>query len=343
MILKTLTSFILLFCSFSFATDHNEPDLLNSFYKDRDGNGADIYHVFAYPSENRENLNLVLNLAPVPDTGRFEPTSVQRIFMRPTTAPDIRTDLLPNIDPTLNPIKAVKEATNYLKAYKKYILDPLIAPISDVLGIGLRPAFNQTHTPEIFIRYNAIGMKAKITFKNFHFEVPGDAEVVANSNGRETDPTKLQMYNFRGIKIFVGGRDDAFFNDIGGFFRSINWQTAVGLADRKREFRWEGDVSYLASAEEKESGNRKKGLIGKNNEVVYNAKDWREHNNVNTLSFQIPLKYLSANLEEERLLRIWVESYLTREAFNKIAGTKGINLPAKEKAQPSIPSEGVYE
>ena len=77
--------------------------------------------------------------------------------------------------------------------------------------------------------------------KYFGILTPSEVRVTVNDQGRAT----LRFSNFPGgsfaaeidlnhsavlrspagheIKVFVGGRDDAFFNDLTGFFRSINY------------------------------------------------------------------------------------------------------------------------
>jgi hypothetical protein len=309
----SLSILMCFFCLKGFATDHNEPDLLNSFYRDRDGSGADIYHVFAYPSKDGEKLNLVLTLAPVPDTGRFDPNSVQRIYLRPSVPPKIK---FADFEGKVN-LKNRLPTPRTMKAYSEHVIKPIIDSVSDLASLSLEAnnlPINQTRYPEIMATYSNNGMKAKLIFKNFLINDPV-SEIIVNSNGKETNPAKLEIYDHYGIKIFAGGRDDAFFNDIAGFFRSINWRSALGKND---EFVWEGGLSYRDSPEAKETGKKVKQLIDRrNNEGVYNAKDLRILNNVNTLSFEIPIKLITGRRNEEKF-RIWAESFLTEAAFNKI-------------------------
>ena len=131
------------------------------------------------------------------------------------------------------------------------------------------------------------------------------------------------------MQAFAGGRDDPFVLDIAGFFRSISWRSAL---KSDGSFTWEGDTSYLASPAAKESSahvkgllqnrdpKRVKGMLGANGkEGVYSGYDWRLGNNINALSFSIPLKYINAEVERKPLLRIWAESFITDAEFNRIS------------------------
>ena len=56
--------------------------------------------------------------------------------------------------------------------------------------------------------------RANLRFLNF---ASGSFSTVVDTN------QNLQSPGRHSIKVFVGGRDDAFFNDLPGFFRSINY------------------------------------------------------------------------------------------------------------------------
>jgi hypothetical protein len=309
-------------CANVFATDHNEPDLLNSFYRDRDGSGADIYHIFAYPNKSGDKLNLILTLAPVPETGKFDPESVQRIYLCPAARPA----LTKTEDELIQGMAEEKSFVQKFKKYKKEVLDPIVEGVGPILigrDVNSLP-IDQAMCPEIMAEYSRNGLRARITFKNFHFDRGGTQEqTVVESNGAQSEVDTKKIRHVQGIDVFVGGRDDAFFVDLGGFFRSMNWASAL---DKDREFIWEGGISYLDSSAKKESYSRAKRLLDREkSEIVYNGVDSRAGNNINALAFSIPLRRLTDDTKRNRILRVWAESFLTENAYNKIAPQQGEN------------------
>ncbi len=222
---------------------------------------------------------------------------------------------------------ALKKGGSFLEALRNYDRDVLTPIIKAAGKILIGKDFNnlpidQKMCPEIMATYSNNGMRAKITFKNFHFaKATGWWQVVVPSNGARAavDPQKLR--NVEGIDIFVGGRDDAFYVDLGGFFRSMNWSSAL---DKDREFIWEGGVSYLDSSEKKEAYNRAKRLLDRDKmEIVYNGADSRAGNNINAIAFSIPMERLTKNLSRDRIIRVWAESFLTESAYRTISKQGG--------------------
>ena len=113
--------------------------------------------------------------------------------------------------------------------------------------------------------------------------------------------------------MFVGGRDDPFFSDIGGFFRSINFKAALTAND---EFTWKGEIGFSQKRWEKEQFGRRKRLLDRaEKRGVYDGSDLRLGNNINALVFQIPISMIVTDPGNERLVYTWAESYLTAEAY----------------------------
>ncbi len=315
------------------ATDHNEPELVSAFYSDRDGSGADVYGLFGYPTDDGSALNIILTLAPVPKSGTFDVNSVHRVFLVPAKTVELNADAFlsefknPNEGASLfraitdlNPFDVLIKSPSRLTSFEKHIIKPIAENISKLMKLGLKGnnlPFGQSEFPEILARYSQDGTWAKIEFRNFLLGTgteTGTASVIAKSNGNETDSAKLKMYETHGIRTFVGGRDDPFFSDIAGFFRSINFAAAL---KPNEDFTWKGDISYREKRWAKELNGKRKRLLDRNphHEGVYDAKDWREGNNINALVFQIPLDRLLVNRKDERLVYVWAEGYLTKEAY----------------------------
>ena len=169
--------------------DHNDPNAVNSIFSDIDVSAADLYDIFGFPADDRtgvEKVVIALTFSAVPHTGVFDTDMLYRILI----APDRRIARSGGGDTSLagllTYIEGVKE--KYLK-----ILRP-----SEV-----RVTIDQNN-------------RANLRFIGF----PGgsfSASIGTNEIAGVRAPGGHQ------ISVFVGGRDDAFFNDLTGFFRSINY------------------------------------------------------------------------------------------------------------------------
>jgi hypothetical protein len=337
------------------ATDHNEPDLLSGFFNDRDGSGADIYGVTAYPSADHRFLNFAFTLAPVPETGRFDPNSVQRIYFMPATRHAI-------FDADLAKLKQLREGIlveltthgitkkwrsdviEYIDTFADKVLDPVRAAITPAIRQALatdQMPPDQRLFPEIRLQYSRDGGWARVVLRNFADGAPGtdklqrlsDNEVFVDlkSSGDAAEPppdSVLETGGADGLKVFVGGRDDDFYADIGGFFRSINWLGAVSTyVDPKDQgnFVWNsGSASWTDSTARKETNDVPKRLVDRGRKVgMYNGHDWRIGNNVNAVVMQIPMTMFALAKDQDQL-RIWAESFLVDEAFKRINCPKGM-------------------
>src|SRR6266581_8620764 len=169
--------------------DHNDPNAVNSIFSDIDVSAADLYDIFGYPSDDiagGDKVVIALTFAAQPKTGVLDHDILYRILL----APDRRIMRAGGDDASLEGLLAylagVKE--KYLK-----ILKPL----------EVRVTVDQDN-------------RANLRFIDF----PGGSFSRAIETNRSVN---LQSPGGHPIKAFVGGRDDAFFNDLPGFFRSINY------------------------------------------------------------------------------------------------------------------------
>jgi len=147
------------------------------------------------------------------------------------------------------------------------------------------------------------------------------------------------------IQVYVGGRDDAFFNDLPGFFRSINYApqfyniplsmaNARELPIPKTLLELEGNDLFnfdpanpeLGYSLKKDlppgpwtwKGNKFKKDEKGNYRFVYSGKDNRAGKNVNAIILEIPLAFLTKTPEADRIVNAWGESWVLK-ASGKIA------------------------
>ena len=169
--------------------DHNDPNAINSIFSDIDVSAADLYDIFGFPADDHtgvERVIIALTFSATPQTGVFDTDMLYRILI----APDRRIVRTGNDDTSLAGLLA------YLEAVKEKYLKIL------------RPS-------EVRVMVDHDN-RANLRFIGF----PGgsfSASIATNEIAGLRSPGGHQ------INAFVGGRDDAFFNDLTGFFRSINY------------------------------------------------------------------------------------------------------------------------
>ena len=143
------------------------------------------------------------------------------------------------------------------------------------------------------------------------------------------------------IKTFIGGRDDAFFNDLTGFFRSINYAPqfyhvphamteAHELDIPKTLLELEGNDLFNHDSggpewgygEKKDlppgphawKGTRFRKDSRGNFRFVYTGKDCQAGKNVNAIILEIPLAFLTDRPAENRIVNTWGESWVLKAA-----------------------------
>jgi hypothetical protein len=308
LILVFLPVFLLLLPS-SFAADHNDPNAINSIFSDIDANAADLYDLYGFPSNDvagEEKVVIALTFASVPATGVFDPDILYRILISPN----------PRIAPPLKDDPSLEGILKYFKAVKEKYL-------------GLKPS-------EVRVTVDKIN-GAKVEFLRFP---GGNFTKVVGTNKSETIEAGGNT-----IKVFVGGRDDAFFNDLPGFFRSINYapqfyniplsmKDARELEIPKTLIELEGNDLFnfdpsnpeLGISVKKDlppgpwtwKGNRFKKDAKGNYRFVYSGKDNRAGKNANAIILEIPLAFITKTPATDRIVNSWGESWVLK-ASHKIA------------------------
>jgi len=307
-IILLFLSVALFLCPVGFAADHNDPNAINSIFSQIDANAADLYDLYGFPSDTpgHESVVIALTFASLPETGVFDPDLLYRILISPN----------PRLAPPLKGQVTLDSLLSYFDAVRKKYF-------------GLKPAEVRVTVDE--------DRHAKIQFLRFP---GGDFTRVIETNKTETVELGGQA-----IKAFVGGRDDAFFNDLPGFFRSINYAPqfynvpvtmteARELPIPKTLLELEGNDLFNFDPKNPDLGyTRKKDLppgpwtwkgtkykkdANGNYRFVYSGKDNRAGKNVNAIVLEMPLSFLTKKPEQDRIVNAWGESWVLK-ASHKIA------------------------
>ena len=285
--------------------DHNDPNAVNSIFSDIDVSAADLYDMFGYPSDDTdggEKVLIALTFAAVPQTGVFDTDMLYRINVSPQPRVVWEGDW--SFDALMDYVSAVKD--RYLTGF---------------------------HAAEIRVRVDQ-SQRARVTLTGFP---GGDVDTVLDTN------TNLEIETPGGhrIKVFLGGRDDAFFNDLPGFFRSINYapqfyhvpqaMTHVReLPIPKTLLELEGNhlFNYDPAFPDHGRGMKKDLPPGPltwegdrffqdaegNYRFVYSGEDAQSGRNVNALVFEVPLAYLTEDPDRDRVVSCWSESWVLKAA-----------------------------
>jgi hypothetical protein len=287
--------------------DHNDPNAVNSIFSDIDVSAADLYDIFGFPGDDiggGERVVIALTFAAVPGTGVFDPDMLYRVLM----APDARLSRSSRDDTSLAGF------LSYLEGVKNKYLSVL-----------------QPSEVRVTIDQNN---RANLRFLNF---AGGSFSVVVDAN----QSVILQSPAGQSIKVFIGGRDDAFFNDLPGFFRSINYapqfyhvpHTMPDLRELKIPktflelegndlFNYDpaqpdwghGPKRNLPTGPLTWNGNRFKRDANGNFRFVYSGKDARAGQNCNAIILELPLAFLTNTPSEHRIVNTWGESWVLKAA-----------------------------
>ncbi|MGB7933362.1 MAG: hypothetical protein WCH04_14240, partial [Gammaproteobacteria bacterium] len=292
------------------AADHNDPNAINSIFSDIPVSAADLYDLFGFPGDDKtggEKVVVALTFASVQKTGVFDTDVLYRLYFDPD----------PRVDSGLDGDQSLATILKYADAIKdKYFRQK---------ASEVRVSFNKEN-------------RARIEFIDFP---DGDFSEIIDTGKVET----IESPDGQSIKAYIGGRDDAFFNDLPGFFRSINYAPQFYYIPRamkdKREmpipktlielegnklFNFDKDKPLLGQGvkedfpEDSPAWNGKKFLKDENGNFrfVYSGKDAQAGKNVNAIILEIPLKFISKIPETERIVRTWGESWVLK-ASGKIA------------------------
>lgn len=301
----------LLVSAAGFAADHNDPNSVNSIFSDVPISAADLYDMFGWPADDKsggEKVILALTFASIPSTGVFDTDVLYRIHVDP--------------DPRAGrPLGSEDEHTlPALIRYAEAVKDKYVKQGAH----EIRVTFDANQTANVsFIGFPAGNFAEKLqTNRVLTVRTPDNHE----------------------IKVYIGGRDDAFFNDLPGFFRSINyapqfyhvplsWTDRRELPIPKTLLELEGNALFNYDPANPRHGSGVKtnlppgpyGLTPQrfkkdangNYRFVYSGKDAQAGININAIILEIPLAFITRQPEKERIVNAWGESWVLKAA-NKI-------------------------
>jgi hypothetical protein len=286
------------------AADHNDPNAINSIFSDIPTSPADLYDMFGFPSDDKkdgEKVVVALTFASIPKAGVFDTDLLYRIQFDP----DPRTGL------AMADKVSLTSVLNFAKAVgKKYV--------------NFKPS-------EVRVTFNKAN-QAKVDFIGFP---GGDFSQVIDTN----KVVEIKSTDGNTVKTFVGGRDDAFFNDLPGFFRSINYapqfyhvpnamkdarefpipKTLIEL-EGNTFFNFDKNKPNLGTTEKIDlpagprtwKGNKFLKDENGNFRFVYSGKDARAGGNINAIVLEMPLKLLTKTPDTDRIVRTWGESWVLK-------------------------------
>lgn len=290
--------------------DHNDPNAVNSAFSDVDVSAADLYDLFGFPSsdtEGGEKAVIALTMANIPETGVFDADMLYRVQMVATPRSSWPDSEEQNLETLLKYFSSIKE--KYLSVF---------------------------HAAEIRVTSQTSG-KAELAFLRFP---GGDFSRTVDTNKVETVTTP----SGHAIKVYIGGREEGFFNDLPGFFRSINYAPqfynvphsmteARELPIPKTLIELEGnDLFNFDPATPQWGKTMKKDLPpgpwtwkgdkfkkdkDGNFRFVYDGEDARKGKNCNALIFEIPLAFITPDPQKNRIVNTWGESWVLKAA-NKV-------------------------
>jgi len=304
------------------AADHNDPNSINSIFSDIKADPADLYDLFGWPSDDvsgGEKVIVALTFASVPEAGVFDTDMLYRILLAPS----------PRVTSGLKDDESFKGMLKYFQALEdKYV--------------GLKPA-------QIRVTVNK-DQRAQVDFAGFP-EGPGGT--FSQKDVELNKVVHIDTPNGFVIKAYIGGRDDAFFNDLPGFFRSINYAPQFYLVPESKTdtretkipktlLELEGNKLFNFDPANPEHGQGKKldlpaGPLTWNGtkflkdekgnfRFVYSGKDAQAGRNINAIILEIPLAFITVSPASDRVVNAWGESWVL-SASGKIAQIKADRPP----------------
>jgi hypothetical protein len=165
--------------------DHNDPNAVNSIFSDISYSAADLYDLFGFPTNDGRSMLLALTFSATPRAGVLDSDLLYRLRMTSHPRVVYRHDV-GSFEAVLTYIEAIKD---------KY--------------------FGELISSEVRVIVQA-DQRATIRFLGFPC---GDFSTGVEFN----KVVPVEAPDGQVIQAFIGGRDDAFFNDLTGFFRSINY------------------------------------------------------------------------------------------------------------------------
>jgi len=316
--------------SLALATDHNEPNAVNGIFENLTSDAGDLYGLFGFPAKTAEDtVTSIMTFAPADGTGIFNPNVIYRIHMDAdkridkSDLEDIqRTALIPGLG-------------------AKVILDKILA-LTKLHGVRAKH-------PQIYVTYREVNSRWVADYYLVNFKLPNGVGNTYVPSGAPTGDT-MSIYVLRdvptasvfedkkiGIKLYSGGNDDAFFTDLGGFFRSINYSPYFknenfGASDyRKKDAdRNYEDLrkqkSFCAIDDSRKHCYEEKDRYGEGVKRygVYTGRDDRAGYNVNAIAVEIPLKLITDDSPQNRIVHLWGDSH--RKTLDADRNEKTTNL-----------------
>jgi hypothetical protein len=286
------------------AADHNDPNAINSIFADIAVSAADLYDMFGFPSADKtggEKVVLALTFAAVPKAGVFDTDLLYKIKVYATPRVDSPFHEDPSLGALLEYADEVRQKYLQLTAY------------------------------EIRVRVGPDNL-AKVSFIDFP---SGNFTKTVETNTVVT----IETPGGHQVKAYLGGRDDAFFNDLPGFFRSINYapqyykvplamKEARELKIPKTLIELEGNTLFNFDPANPDHGrgvkldlppgpwtwngqSYKKDAQG-NFRFVYSGKDAQAGRNINAIIVEIPLAYITGSPATDRIVNAWGESWVLK-------------------------------
>jgi hypothetical protein len=286
--------------------DHNDPNAVNSIFSDIDHSAADLYDLFGFPSDDLaggEKVVIALTFASVPEAGVLDSDMLYRILIN------------------CHPRVAWPGNGNSLEALLKYFDAVKEKYLGELKASEIRVTIDQAQ-------------RATVKFMDF----PGGSfSTVVDLNRTVT----IQAPGGQAIQAFIGGRDDAFFNDLPGFFRSINYapqfyhvphtmtearelpipKTLLEL-DGNDLFNFDPNNPNLGNGVKKDlppgpwtwTGNKYKKDQNGNFRFVYSGVDAQAGKNINCIVLEIPMTFLTQSPADNRIVNTWGESWVLKAA-----------------------------
>src|SRR6516225_11197524 len=294
--------------------DHNDPNAVNSIFSDIDYSAADLYDLFGWPVDDGKSTVIALTFASVPKAGELDPDLLYRILVT-----SHHRALWPEPESV-----SVSSLLKYFEAVKEKYFGELVT--SEIRVVPLP------------------GSRARVKFMgfpcgSFSEDVPLNQSV------------EIRAPDDSVIKCFIGGRDDAFFNDLTGFFRSINYapqfyevphtmtearelpipKTLLELEGNdlfnfRPEFPTWGFMQRDGSTPKLQlppgpwewRGDRFKKDANGHYRFVYDGSDCRAGQNCNAIILEIPHAFITPDPGANRIVNAWGESWV-RKATGKVA------------------------
>jgi len=283
------------------AADHNDPNAINSIFSDIEASAADLYDLFGFPSDDGKNVIVALTFASVPKAGTLDTDLLYRLRFYPSL----------RVAPPLESERGVEAMLAYFDA--------------------VRDKYLHAKSAEVRTTVDANG-RATLHFIGF---ASGDfsAEIATNT------VATLRAPDGQTIKAFVGGRDDAFFNDLPGFFRSINYapqfyRVPLSMKDERELkipkslieldgntlFNFDPEKPLLGRTVKEDlpagpltwTGNKFFKDANGNYRFAYSGVDAQAGKNVNAVILEMPHTFISREPSTERIVNVWGESWVLK-------------------------------